>query len=96
MDETGSIYVYGLTATQVAKNDKSVESLGLKAGDVVTLIGTRAEYKGTPQVGGPAYYMTRGLKCRPMAILFCLLTVLTFGFSGMLTKLLRKGGDGNG
>ena len=57
MDETGSIYVYGLTATQVAKNDKSFESLGLKAGDVVTLIGTRAEYNGTPQVGGPAYYV---------------------------------------
>lgn len=32
-------------------------------------------------VGGPAYYMTRGLKCRPMAILFCVLTVLTFGFA---------------
>ena len=57
MDETGSIYVYGLTATQVAKNDKSFESLGLKVGDIVTLIGTRAEYNGTPQVGGPAYYV---------------------------------------
>ncbi len=57
MDETGSIYVYGLTATQVAKNDKSFESLGLKSGDVVTLIGTRADYNGTPQVGGPAYYV---------------------------------------
>lgn len=32
-------------------------------------------------VGGPAYYMTRGLKCRPMAVLFCVLTVLTFGFA---------------
>lgn len=32
-------------------------------------------------VGGPAYYMTHGLKCRPMAILFCILTVLTFGFA---------------
>lgn len=58
VDETGSVYVYGLTATQVAKNDKSFESLGLKAGDVVTLIGTRAEYNGTPQVGGPAYYVS--------------------------------------
>ena len=58
MDETGSIYVYGLTATQVAKNDKSFESLGLKVGDIVTLIGTRAEYNGTPQVGGPAYYVS--------------------------------------
>lgn len=32
-------------------------------------------------VGGPAYYITRGLKCRWMAILFCILTVLTFGFA---------------
>lgn len=58
MDETGSIYVYGLTATQVESNDRSFESLGLKVGDVVTLIGTRSEYNGSPQVGGPAYYVS--------------------------------------
>ena len=33
------------------------EELRLKVGDIVTLIGTRAEYNGTPQVGGPAYYV---------------------------------------
>ena len=57
-DETGSIYVYGLTATKVAKNDKSFPTLGLKEGDVVTIIGTRADYKGSAQVGGPAYYVS--------------------------------------
>ena len=58
VDETGSVYVYGLTATQVAKNDKSFASLGLKEGDVVTMMGTRAEYKSQDQVGGPAYYVS--------------------------------------
>lgn len=57
-DQTGSIYVYGLTATQVDSNDKSFESLGLKVGDIVTIIGTRAAYNGNPQVGGPAYYVS--------------------------------------
>ena len=58
VDATGSVYVYGLTATPVAKNDKSFPTLGIKEGDVVTLIGTRAEYNGTAQVGGPAYYVS--------------------------------------
>ena len=58
VDATGSVYVYGLTAKQVEKNDKSFPSLGIKEGDVVTLIGTRAEHNGTAQVGGPAYYVS--------------------------------------
>ena len=58
VDETGSVYVYGLTKEKVASNDKSFASLGLKEGDVVTLIGTRAEYNTTAQVGGPAYYVS--------------------------------------
>jgi DNA/RNA endonuclease YhcR with UshA esterase domain len=58
VDATGSVYVYGLTATPVAKNDKSFPTLGIKEGDVVTLIGTRASYNGTAQVGGPAYYVS--------------------------------------
>ncbi len=58
VDETGTVYVYGLTATQVTANDKSFSSLGLKAGDTVTLIGKRASYNGSPQVGGPAYYVS--------------------------------------
>lgn len=58
VDATGSVYVYGLTATQVESNDKSFPSLGIKEGDIVTLIGTRASYNGTAQVGGPAYYVS--------------------------------------
>lgn len=57
-DATGEVYVYGLTATQVSSNDKSFASLGIKVGDIVTIVGTRAEYKGTDQVGGPAYYIS--------------------------------------
>lgn len=32
-------------------------------------------------IGGPAYYIMQGLKCRPMAILFSVLTIVTFGFA---------------
>ena len=63
IDETGKIYVYGLTKTQVASNDKSFSSLGLKENDIVTLIGTRADYNGTAQVGGPAYYVSHIASC---------------------------------
>ena len=56
VDGTGSIYVYGLTATKQESNDKSFSTLGLREGDIVTLVGTRDEHNGDPQVGGPAYY----------------------------------------
>ncbi len=58
VDATGDVLVYGLTATQVGSNDKSFSSLGIKEGDTVTLIGQRSSYNGTPQVGGPAYYVS--------------------------------------
>ena len=58
VDETGSVYVYGLTTEKQGSNDKSFSQLGLKEGDVLTLEGTRAAYNGTPQVGGPAYYIS--------------------------------------
>lgn len=59
-DETGTVYVYGLTATDLgygASNDKSFASLGLKEGDVVTLIGFRSSYNGEVQVAN-AYYVS--------------------------------------
>ncbi len=59
VDETGSVYVYGLTTAKVAKNDKSFQSLELVEGDKITIVGTRAEYKETAQVGGPAYFVTK-------------------------------------
>ena len=58
VDETGTVYVYGLTKKKSPTNDKSFAELGLKAGDIVTLAGTRAEYNDDPQVGGPAYYIS--------------------------------------
>lgn len=45
-DATGRVYVYGLTATPVAKNDQSFGSLELRAGDIVTIVGTRGQYAG--------------------------------------------------
>ena len=57
-DGTAKVVVYGLTATKVSSNDKSFATLGLRDGDTVTLIGTRDDYEGTPQVGGPAYYVS--------------------------------------
>ena len=56
-DATGTVYVYGLTATKKASNDQSFNSLGLRNGDELTLIGTRAVYNAKAQVGGPAYYV---------------------------------------
>lgn len=57
-DNTGSVYVYGLTKTKVDKNDNSFSSIGLSEGDIVTLAGTRTSYNDQPQVGGPAYYIS--------------------------------------
>ena len=57
-DGTGKVLVYGLTKTKVSSNDKSFASLGLKDGDTITIIGTRDDYKGTAQVGGPAYLVS--------------------------------------
>lgn len=56
-DGPETVYVYGLTATKKTANDKSFNSLGLRNGDELTLIGTRSEYESKVQVGGPAYYV---------------------------------------
>lgn len=57
VDDSGSVYVYGLTATPQEKNDKSYSSLGLKAGDIVTLIGQRGSFNGKDEVLN-AYYVS--------------------------------------
>ena len=60
VDETGTVYVYGLTKTELGygkKNDQSFESLGIKAGDTVTLIGYRGDYNGKVEVMY-AYYVS--------------------------------------
>ena len=48
-DWSGEAYVYGIGS----KGD--FEKLGLKVGDIVTLVGKRGEYKGTAQMTGGAY-----------------------------------------
>ena len=45
-DWSGETYVYGIGAKGF------FETTGLKAGDVVTLVGKRGEYNGTPQMSG--------------------------------------------
>ena len=65
-DETGKVYVYGLTESEKAltvnadgtfkaNNDKSYSNLGLKAGDVVTIIGYRSVFNNQIQVLGTYY-----------------------------------------
>jgi len=48
-DWSGETYVYGIGK----KGDFG--NLGLKVGDIVTLVGKRAEYKGSPQMGSGQY-----------------------------------------
>lgn len=55
-DQTGTVYVYGLTSTKQERNDKSFAQLGIKAGDTVTLIGYRSSHNSKAQVAN-AYYV---------------------------------------
>jgi hypothetical protein len=52
VDETGSVYVYGLYDEN---GEKVFETLGLQEGDTITLKGKRTSYKETPQVGNAVY-----------------------------------------
>lgn len=64
-DATGTVYVYGLTANYLvlssatkANNDKSYATLGLQAGDNITIRGVRADYNGKVEVLG-AYFVKK-------------------------------------
>ena len=60
-DETGEVYIYGMTSKWVGSNDKSFSQIGLKVGDTVTLGTRRGSYKDQPQGGGnpvPAFYIS--------------------------------------
>ena len=70
VDETGSVYVYGLTQTKQPSNDQTFKNIGLKEGDVLTLIGTRAVHGTTVEVGGPAYYISHVVSCMTPVISF--------------------------
>ena len=59
-DSTGSVYVYGLLAEKGGEKKKFqdlVTAKGIKNGSKITIIGNRAEYKGTAQVGN-AYFVS--------------------------------------
>ena len=83
-DDTGTVYVYGLTATKVTKNDQSFSSLGLREGDVLTLVGTRAAYNNAAQVGGPAYYISH------VAAPYCNVTPSTMNVAADATSATFK------
>lgn len=59
-DETGSVYIHGITATRQNTNDKSFSSLGISVGDILVIKTLRNDFNGTPQGGGdiPAYYIS--------------------------------------
>ena len=52
-DDSGTVYVYGLTATELGygeKNDKSFASLDLNQGDTIKLRGYRGSFNGKDEV----------------------------------------------
>lgn len=57
VDETGSVYVYGLLSGWGGPS-KKFQELGLKEGDKITLVGVRSAFKGTPQVGS-AFFVSK-------------------------------------
>ena len=59
-DFSGETYVYGVGA----KGD--FEKLGLEAGDVITLVGKRGEYKETPQMTGAV--CESSIKVKPVTL----------------------------
>ena len=60
-DDTGYVYVYGLGEKKVESNDQSFSKLGLKVGDVVTMLTLRSEHNGVIEAGGttPAYFVSK-------------------------------------
>lgn len=61
VDETGTVYVYGLTAKELgygASNDKSYATLKLAAGDKITIIGYRGSYNSKIEVVS-AYFVSK-------------------------------------
>lgn len=72
-DATGAVYVYGLTATEQASNDKSFASLNLEEGFTVTIVAHRSSHNSNPQAGG-AYYESHtapaSLTVSPTALVF--------------------------
>lgn len=50
-DETGSVYVYGIVPISTGKSGQDIlTTRGVKAGDIVTVVGPKGSHKGSPQM----------------------------------------------
>jgi hypothetical protein len=61
-DETGEVYIYGLTNGWIGYNDKSFSQIGISVGDTITIGTLRGSYKNVAQGGGstfPAYFISK-------------------------------------
>lgn len=74
VDETGSVYVYGISSVKGAGDKNVLANLGIKAGDAITICGTRGEYGSTVEVMN-AYYISH------IAAPYCDVTPSSLGVS---------------
>ena len=52
-DDAGNeLYIYRM---KPAEGGKAIDEIGFKEGDVLTVVGKRSEYNGSPQMGSPVY-----------------------------------------
>ena len=49
-DETGEVYVYGLVPITGQSGTDMLTTLGIKEGDIITVVGPKGSYKGSPQM----------------------------------------------
>ena len=56
-DETGTVYVFGLSSFKGAGDKNVFETLGISDGDIITVCGTRGQYNSTVEVMD-AYYIS--------------------------------------
>lgn len=92
VDETGSVYVYGVLPSKGAEKGQ-FSTLGLKEGDVVTIIGNRGSHNSNPQVTN-AYYVSHETSVDAPVIAFADNTVtLTCATDGATIYYTTDGTD---
>lgn len=92
VDETGSVYVYGVLPSKGAEKGQ-FSTLGLKEGDVVTIIGNRGSHNSNPQVTN-AYYVSHETAVDAPVIAFADNTVtLTCATDGATIYYTTDGSD---
>ncbi|MCR5408606.1 MAG: BACON domain-containing protein [Bacteroidales bacterium] len=93
VDETGTVYVYGLTATDLGyggKNDKSFASLNLVAGDTITIIGYRGSYNDKIEVMY-AYFVEKVASADPYFTVKSIAQTSTRGFNVVWETNVKQG-----